>query len=167
MNDSNNENQNSLGVGLESPRPALESSLWVTTDRNERLEAANEMLKAVASCGRKFFAFEDRVSRFELDDRGRIWFVDKYTQKRIYIAYKGSWKPFSDGGTLRALVERLRDFIQQAKPLPPSIFGPWPEWVCGGDLWAYGEDMQQVREAAIRLGVIQNTSATGDFAATS
>lgn len=163
-----NENDGNVSnESLESPRPAPVSPVWVTTDRNERLEAANEMLKAIASCGRKFFAFEDRVSRFELDDRGRIWFVDKYTQKRIYIAYRGNWKPFSDGGTLRALVERLRDFIQQATPLPPSIFGPWPEWVCGGDLWAYGEDMQQVRTAAIRLGMIQPSSAlSGDRART-
>lgn len=131
---------------------------WVTTDRNERLEAANEMLRDVASCGRKFFAYQDRVSRFELDGCSRIWFIDKYTQKRIYVQYKGRWKGFSDGGTLRALVERLRNFITQGDRLPSGIFGPWPEWVCGGDLWGYGKDMPTVRESAQRLGILADTN---------
>jgi hypothetical protein len=120
----------------------------------ERVKIANEMLLAIASCGRKFFAYQDRVSRFELDERGRIWFVDKYTQKRIYVAYRGNWRKFSDGGTLRTLVERLRDFIRSEILLPAGIFGPWPEWICDGDLWAYGADMQQVRDAAARLQII-------------
>lgn len=120
----------------------------------ERMEIANKMLIAIASCGRKFFAHRDRVSRFDIDHRGRIWFVDKYTQKRIYVSYRGNWRGFSEGGTLRALVERLRDFITRGKQLPALIFGPWPEWVCGGDLWAYGDDMQRVREAASNLQIV-------------
>lgn len=120
----------------------------------ERLEIANKMLTAIASHGRKFFAYQDRVSQFDIDHRGRIWFIDKYTQKRIYVSHKGNWRGFSEGGTLRALVERLRDFVMQGKQLPAAIFGPWPEWVCGGDLWAYGEDMQRVRDVAKNLGIV-------------
>ena len=125
--------------------------------KEERTKIANEMLNAIASCGRRFFAHDGRVSRFELDERGRIWFVDKYTQKRIYTHYRYEWLGFSDGGTLRSLVLRLRDFIATGARLPMSTFGPWPEWVCGGDLWGYGEDMEAVREAARRLGIIQKT----------
>lgn len=123
-------------------------------NKPERAAIANEMLVAIASCGRRFFAHKDRVSRFELDHRGRIWLIDKYTEKRIYTHYEGQWRGFSDGGTLHALIERLRDFIASGKPLPATIFGPWPEWVCGGDLWGYGADMQTVRDEAKRLGVV-------------
>lgn len=121
----------------------------------ERLETANKMLTTIASCGRKFFAHEDRVSQFDIDHRGRVWFTDKYTRKRIYVQYKGNWRGFSDGGTLRALVERLRDFITQGKALPSGIFGPWPEWVCGGDLWGYGADMESVRKMASQMGIVK------------
>lgn len=127
----------------------------------ERVETANKMLIAIASCGRKFFAHEDRVSQFEIDHRGRIWFTDKYTKKRIYVQYKGNWRGFSDGGTLRALVERLRDFITQGKALPAGIFGPWPEWICGGDLWAYGDAMESVRSAANELQIVAQTTSAG------
>lgn len=114
----------------------------------ERAEIANKMLITIATRGRKFFAYQDRVSQFDIDHRGRIWFIDKYTQKRICVSYRGRWRGFSEGGTLQALIERLRDFIAQGKALPPTIFGPWPEWVCGGDLWGYGDAMEQVRQAA-------------------
>lgn len=121
--------------------------------KRERAEIANKMLSAIASCGRKFFAYEDRVSRFEIDERGRVWLIDKYTQKRIYVAYSGRWRGFSDGGTLRALIERLRDYITIGALLPAQIFGPWPEWVCNGDLWGYGPAMQSVREVASKLEI--------------
>jgi hypothetical protein len=127
----------------------------------ERLETANKMLIAIASCGRKFFAHENRVSQFDIDHRGRVWFIDKYTKKRIYVQYKGQWRGFSDGGTLRALVERLRDFITQGTLLPAGIFGPWPEWVCGGDLWAYGDTMESVRTAAKELQIVAQAKAAG------
>jgi hypothetical protein len=120
----------------------------------ERAEIANRLLIAIASCGRRFFAYQDRVSQFSIDHRGRIWFTDKYTQKRIYIQYEGRWRGFSDGGTLRGLVEKLRDFITEGKLLPSGIFGPWPEWVCGGDLWGYGDEMERIRTTAIDLGII-------------
>lgn len=123
------------------------------TTKQNRVEMANETLCAIASCGRKFFAHDGRVSRFELDHRGRVWFIDKYTQKRIYTHYRYEWIGFSEGGTLRALVERLRDFIATGRQLPLLVFGPWPEWVCGGDLWGYGEDMEIVRGAVCKSGV--------------
>lgn len=129
-------------------------------NKAQRLEAANNMLKAIASCGRKFFAYQDRVSQFEVDARGRVWLIDKYTQKRIYTHYRYQWRGFSEGGTLRALIERLRDFITQGKPLPALIFGPWPEWICGGDLWAYGEAMETVRRAAKEYQVVAEPEST-------
>lgn len=122
--------------------------------KEERLAKANQMIRAIASCGRKFFAYQDRVSRFDVDGRGRVWFIDKYTQKRIYTHYAGQWRGFSDGGTLHGVAVALREFIIHGKQLRPTTFGPWPEWICGGDLWGYGEDMQSVRDAAKDLGIV-------------
>lgn len=125
----------------------------MNSDKSQRADVANQMLEAIAGCGRRFFSHSGNTSRFEVDGRGRIWFIDGYKGRRIYTHYKYNWRGFTEGGTLRTLVERLRDFIRDGSKLPATIFGPWPEWVCGGDLWAYGADMAKVREAAQRLGI--------------
>lgn len=125
-----------------------------------RAAKANELLVAIAACGRRFFHHDGRVSRFDVDARGRVWFIDKYTQKRIYTHYRYEWHGFSEGGTLRVLIENLRDFIRTGQA-PDLGLGPWPAWVCGGDLWGYGEDMQKVQGAAACLGLFtpQSTEA--------
>ena len=68
---------------------------------------------------------------------------------------KSSWRGFSEGGTLRQLVERLSEFIMWDRPIPAHILGPWPDWVCGGDPWGYGDDMDAVRAVARALGLVE------------
>jgi hypothetical protein len=113
----------------------------------DRAALANAFIEAIASCGRKFFFHNGRASRFEVDARGRVWFIDAYSEHRIYTHYGYRWRGFSEGGTLRSLVEKLRDFIRTGD-LRELHLGPWPKWICDGDLWGYGEDMAKVREAA-------------------
>jgi hypothetical protein len=113
-------------------------------DKNERVKIANKIIEAVSKYGRGFFLHKGRVSRFELADKGRLWYIDGYTQKRIYVAYKYQWRGFSEGGTLRSVIENLRDFIRFDAPIR-NHFGPWPEWLCGGDLWGYGDAMADLR----------------------
>jgi hypothetical protein len=123
--------------------------------RRQRTDIANKAVEIIASHGRKFFSLEaegrtverNRISRFELSDNGRLWFVDKYSQKPIYVAYRrGHWRGFSEGGTLRSLVCSLADWINGKTEFPLDRLGPWPDWLCGGDLWGYGSEMQIVRE---------------------
>lgn len=121
--------------------------------KKTRAEQASRFLTAIASCGRTFFAHNGRVSRFEVDDRGRVWFVDAYHERRIYTHYEGRWRGFSEGGTLRSLVCTLRDFIRTGEPQGLHL-GPWPDWVCNGDLWGYGADMATVRAAAEACGIV-------------
>jgi len=121
-----------------------------------RVKIANQAIEVIASHGRKFFSLaaegrqvaENRISRFELHDNGRLWFIDKYSQKPIYVMYRrGGWRHFSEGGTLRDLVCAFADWIVGRKEtVQMGYFGPWPEWVCGGDLWGYGDEMKIVRE---------------------
>lgn len=120
--------------------------------KRERAERANALLRTIAGCGRRFFANGDRVSAFEVDDRGRVWLRDKRTGALIYTHYAYRWRHFTEGGTLKSLCERLRDFIRTGEPQRLNL-GPWPQWICDGDLWGYGDDMRQVRQAAADLGI--------------
>lgn len=125
------------------------------TTKHLRLAVANQAIEIIASHGRKFFSLaaegravaENRISRFELHDNGRLWFIDKWSQRPIYVMYRrGRWRHFSEGGTLRDLICALADWIVGRKEtLPMHYFGPWPKWVCDGDLWGYGDEMQIVR----------------------
>ena len=132
------------------------------TTKAQRVEVCNQILRICASHGRRFFSHDaDRlnrednpvISRFELDQRGRIWFIDKYTGARIYTAYKYTWRGFSDGGTLRSLCDALAAYIRaEENTIPFGHFGPWQEWVCGGDPWGYGkEEMAEVRRKVVEI----------------
>lgn len=128
------------------------------------MAAANALLRAIASTGRRFFWYrdergtpvEERVGQFvKLDDSWRLWFVDAYSQTPVYLhqpSWRG-WRGFTNGGTMKRLIEHLRDFIRHGTPVPASEFGPWPDFVCGGDLWGYGADMEKIRAQAAVLGV--------------
>lgn len=130
--------------------------------KHDRVAAVNKFIQAIASCGRKFFVHEGFFARFEIDQRGHVWFIDDYSKKRIYTHYDGRWEGFTHGGTLKGLVESLRDYIRTGIPKRLNI-GPWPQWICHGDLWGYGEDIKLVRAAAIELGLIPSESgATRD-----
>jgi len=118
-----------------------------------RLARANALITIIASVGRRFFGYRGVPSHMELDTRGRVWFHDSYTKKRIYTHYRYRWRGFTQGGTMKDLVRALVRFVKRGEQLHPSTFGPWPSWVCDGDLWAYGEDMQHVRNAAAALAI--------------
>jgi hypothetical protein len=119
------------------------------SEREARIKKANEFIEVVASCGRKFFRYENRVAYFFTDPRGRLWFRDAYTYKAIYVCYKYDWRGFSNGGTLRALIQSLRDYIRFGKPIWLGYFDPMRNGEC---YWAYGHgNMAIVRDAAERL----------------
>ncbi len=126
------------------------------SERRERARKANALLQVIASVGRGFFGHQGRVSRLEVDERGRVWLIDKYTLRRIFTHRRGErWRGFSEGGTLRDVVERLVGFVVTGKPITAMILGPWPDRYCGGEMWGYGkENMAFLRKAASQLGVV-------------
>ncbi|MGI0120112.1 hypothetical protein [Zooshikella sp. RANM57] len=127
-----------------------------TTTKQERLEAVNELIKVIATCGRRFFSETSDnkpfISYMEIDERGRIWFIDSWTKKPVYTHYHGEWRHFSNGGTLRRLVESFKNHIIKGTQLNAGYFEPVINDYLT-DIWGYGEDILIVKEAAIRLGI--------------
>ena len=121
----------------------------------ERLDMVNRIIKVIGSHGRHFLSENsDRrelvekpfFANFWVDKRSELWYRDRYKQNDVLVRHQ-DWPGFSDGGTLRSLVQHLADHIWHGKPISNHIVGPWPEWLCGGDLWGYGADeMQKVRD---------------------
>lgn len=138
-------------------------------EKRKRLETANAIIRIIASHGRRFFSMsedrrtplpddQERISYFFIGKSGHIYLQDRYTQKPIYTHYQGRWYNFSEGGTLKRVVVMLRDYISgHRESIEMRLFGPWPEWICGGDLWGYGADMEIVRSEIV--AVIKAASA--------
>lgn len=134
----------------------------VLEQRRDRIAKANQLIEFIGQHGRRFFYYkkEGRYSYFKhviSNSQMRIYYVDKYTNADLPLTHTNSkrWNiRFSDGGTLKRLIIDLADYIRTGKFLPSHSLGPWPEWVCDGDLWGYGEDMAKVRAEAERLGII-------------
>ena len=120
----------------------------MNAERIERLRRVNELLGIIGGCGHRFFYHKGHYARFVMDRRGRVWFVDAYTQRRIYT-HRGGWewsRSFSNGGTLSHLVANLQRFIMWGKLLRFDYFD--------NGTWAYGADMEIVRAAARSLGIV-------------
>jgi hypothetical protein len=130
------------------------------SEKQERTDKANELIRVIAGCGRKFFLYKlpggtDIISKMILAETGHIYFMDAHTLKDIYTHYTRRWRGFSEGGTLRDVIIGFRDYIRTGQPLTFNAFGPWPDWYSGGDPWGYGADMKIVHDAAVRLGIIK------------
>jgi hypothetical protein len=122
--------------------------------KNDRVAIANKFIEAVATHGRKFFAFEGRVSNIERTAGGKLFFVDSWNGKRIYISrHGGEWHGFHNGGTLRALVQWLVAFIHRGQQMPAGLFGRH---------WAYGDDMKKVIAIGQSLGFVGPTERDFD-----
>jgi hypothetical protein len=120
--------------------------------RKDRIANANAVIRAIGSHGRRFFYSSkyDRYGSFSIDDIGCLRYRDDYSGKAIKVVQGGKWRGFSHGGTCRAIVESLAHYIRTGDPINAGHFGPWPDWVCFGDLWGYGKDaMEEVRSAAL------------------
>lgn len=133
-------------------------------EREARCERANELIVYIAARGRKFMHHKGFVSRFELSG-WRVYYIDRHTRARIYaVAPRSRWRGFSGGGTIKSLVEDLARYVRTGKQIDQH-FGPWPDWLCGGDPWGYGRQaMAEIRAEAVRLGVMPERQALVDLA---
>lgn len=128
-----------------------------------RMEKANAIIRVMASYGRLFFSSNSDkreaspdpfIAHFTVDACGELWFVDRYSRKPILVRLQ-EWRGFSDGGTLRGIVEHLAEHIKAETPINPGYFARSPQWVCKGDMWGYGDDMVKVEtKVAALLGAV-------------
>lgn len=124
-----------------------------------RAAEVNQAICIIANHGRRFFfsTSSQRYASMEVDARGRVWFIDDYSGKRIYThptKWGNKWRGFTHGGTLRALVEAFRDYICTGQPLNPFYLGPERNNLSLGNIWGYEpEAMLAVREQAGGLPV--------------
>jgi hypothetical protein len=132
------------------------------TTKQERVDQANELIKIIGSHGRKFFfnKEENRFAKFELRN-GRVYFIDDYRSAAIYIDIRGQWRGFSHGGTLRALVLDMREYIVNKTPVPrwKIVIQQLGKSDLTGNIWGYDvESAQTVRDAAYALPICKEKS---------
>lgn len=111
-----------------------------TLTAHERLAHANALITAISEHGRKFFRHHDRVSQMQLDQEGRVWFLDMYRSKFIDTHQSGRWEGFSHGGTLRGLVEQIRDYVVDGTYLSSWIICPERIREEDGNIWGYSKE---------------------------
>lgn len=125
----------------------------MNNEKIERLNKANQFIQVIAGCGRKFLQHNGSVAYLELSQTGKVFFIDHYTKKRIYTHRKYSrWNGFSSGGTMRGVIERLREYVIKGKTMDATYF----QSVMGNGFdnpWGYGDDIAEVKEAALKLGI--------------
>lgn len=122
-----------------------------------RVDQVNQVIRIIADHGRRFF-FNETANRYacmEVDQRGKVWFIDDYSARRIFThktTWGGRWRGFSHGGTLRSLVEGFRDYIRTGEPMHPGYLGP--ERFNDSNIWGYDiEGIRAVRQQAGALPV--------------
>lgn len=121
--------------------------------KRQRCEQVNQAIQIIASHGRRFFFCQQKqtYASIQVDDRGKVWFIDDYSQKRIYThptPWGGRWKGFSRGGTLKGLVEQFRDYICTGKQINSVYLGLQRSWD-ESNIWGYDEEgMRSVRDHA-------------------
>jgi hypothetical protein len=123
-------------------------------EKLERLVHANAVIAAMSRHGRRFFYSKtnDTTAALSLDKSGRVRLTDEYTQKTFLIVKNGRWRHFSNGGTLRSLIEALAGYVRTGQQVNPLRFGPFPDYLCDGDLWGYGDEAME----AVRADIADN-----------
>jgi hypothetical protein len=122
-------------------------------NEQHRLKQANEFIRVIATCGRYFLNHKGFISSLELSATKRVFFIDYYSKKRIYTHRKFvRWDGFTAGGTMKSIIESLRDYIKTGKTLRLSYFQDDMSNEFGNP-WGYGDDLVIVKDAAHKLGI--------------
>ena len=127
-------------------------------EKEIRLEKANKLLEKIASCGRNFFYYDkdDTTAKFLLKNN-RVYFMDQYTKKEMLTYnYRQLKRHFNNGGTMRALVMDISEWIRTGKYTNGNngyggLFCPH---------WGYSKaDMLEIQELARGIGYLKEREA--------
>ncbi|MER2492356.1 hypothetical protein [Catenovulum sediminis] len=124
----------------------------------ERVKHINQLIGIISSYGREFFKHENFISFMEKDKNGKVWFTDYYTKRRIYTHYKGDWRGFTSGGTLKNLVERFRDYITKGELISIQLIAP-KRFSEDSNIWGYPKEcVEEMRVKALELPCIKGAA---------
>lgn len=144
--------------------------------KHERLEHANQLIRVIADHGRRFFFYAgsnvydphtkitafvpaNRYAYLEIR-RGRVYYIDDYSQRAVYThptTFGNKWHGFSHGGTLRDLVEDIRDYVTNGTQIARWKIAPERLSISDGNIWGYSaEAAETVRALAYALPIIES-----------
>ena len=121
--------------------------------KQDRIEIVNEIIKEIASRGRNFFKYKDRVAYLFLKN-GRLYMKDEYKEKDLALSTKHGYPPkgFTHGGTLWGLTKDFKDFIQTGEYSNHN--NGYGGLYCPH--WGYSkEDMKAIQDRAKELGYLK------------
>lgn len=126
----------------------------IKEEKLARLEHVNALIETISKYGRRFFYNEKNncVASMMVSKTGHIWFQDDYTRKMVYVAYTGRWRGFSHGGTLKALIERLAEYVRYGKKIEVDWIGP--ERFDDSNIWGYSQEQMALCRAEALLNPI-------------
>ena len=124
-----------------------------TEQIRDRIQKANEFLRVIATRGRCFFSHlhDDGlvIARFWRKENGSLWLLNEWKREWMYVSRRnndGTYKGFRHGGTLRALITALVDWIREEKLISAQSFNRH---------WGYPErDINQIIESGLSLGIV-------------
>lgn len=124
--------------------------------KQERLDECNFLIEKISTHGRKFFNYQKRTgrtSRLEIGFQERVYFIDGYTGERIYTHRRFChWRGFSEGGTLKAWVEAMRDYITFGDKCNLDAICPRGIGRDTGNIWGYSDtEADKLRESVKHL----------------
>ena len=118
-----------------------------------RCQKANKLIEFISERGRKFFHGKEYTGFICVNDKGRYYFFDDYSNKLIYMWNNRAWsRHFSHGGTLQALLISLKGYIQTGEELKGIV----PYCFSDKNIWGYPEvDVIQIEDYAKQLGIVK------------
>ena len=130
--------------------------------REERVKHANALIRVISDHGRRFFFNKTsrRVAHIEMDNNGKLFWIDDYRATRVYMdtvgGYETRWRGFSHGGTLKALALEMRNYIRTGEQI--NIAYICMSNIAGdSDIWGYGKEASKAtRHAAAALPIIRS-----------
>lgn len=133
--------------------------------RHERLDHANTLIKLIGNHGRRFFwdAQLNRYGRFEISG-GHLYYRDEYSDKVTYMhntGFRNTWECFTHGGTLKALVQDMADYILTGKKVAAwkIVIERRNSVDFDDNIWGYPVvQARKLRRLAVELPIIEATS---------
>lgn len=118
-------------------------------NRDQRIKIVNEIIKEIATRGRKFFAGQFGIAEI-FQKNGRLYMKNEYNNTEMCLSTKFGYKPkgWTHGGTIWGLTKDFKDFIMSGEKCNGKsgyggLFCPH---------WGYNVgDMKAIQSKAIEL----------------